>query len=113
MEERRKITKIIDEILVFLFHMGSKNIDINYKDEECYFTVSFKCNYDINKKDLIYTMVKHLNTERQEEMEEYYWELAGKYNKDTELTLVGMMTDDAKVYFDDDKVEILLVRVKR
>ena len=45
-------------------------------------------------------------------MEEYYWELSGNYDMDTELTLVGMMTDDAKVYYDNEKVTIFLVRYK-
>lgn len=111
-QDQAIITRIVDEMITCLFHLDAKNIDINYKDEDDCYIITFKCDYCKDKQPLIYRMVKYINMERQEEMESYYWELAGQYNKDTELTLVGMMTDEAKVYFDDNRVEVLLIRKK-
>jgi len=47
-------------------------------------------------------------------MEEELWELAGSVDYDTELSLVGMMTDSAEVRCDGDSgvVEVKLVRKK-
>lgn len=112
-QDQEIIIKIIDEMVTYLFHIGAKNIDFNYKNEVKYYTITFKCDYNHDKKDMIYRMVKCINMERQEEMEGYFWELAGQYKKDTELTLVGMMTDEAKVYFDDEIIKILLIRLKK
>ena len=45
-------------------------------------------------------------------MEEYYWELAGESDVDTELTLVGMMTDNAEINISEDMIEVVLYRYK-
>jgi hypothetical protein len=111
-QEHAIIIKIMDEMTSYLFHLGAKTFDINYKEEDDCFMMTFKCDYDQSNMKLIYRMVKYLNMERQEEVEGYYWELAGQYKNDTELTLVGMMTDEAKVYYDNERVEILLIRIK-
>lgn len=113
-QEHAIIIKIIDEMTSYLFNLGAKNSDINYKEEDDCFMLTFKCEYDPSKIKLIDKMTKYLNIERQEEIEGYYWELAGQYkNDDTELSLVGMMTDDAKIYYDNERVEILLIRIKQ
>jgi hypothetical protein len=112
-QEHAIIIKIIDEMTSYLFHLGAKNSDINCKEEEDCYILTFKCDYDPSKIKLIYRMTKYLHMERQAEMEGYYWELAGQYKNATELTLVGMMTDEAKIYYDNERVEILLIRIKQ
>jgi hypothetical protein len=114
-KENAKISKIIDEMFSYLYSLGATNIDLNYKDSEDCYILTFKCNYIKDKVEMIYKMVKFLNMERQQEMENFFWELAGEYNpgsEDHELSLVGMMTDEVKVYFDEERIEILLIRIK-
>ncbi|WIF95716.1 hypothetical protein [Caminicella sporogenes] len=45
-------------------------------------------------------------------MEEYFWELTGDYDIDTELTLVGMMTDKAEINFNNNEIKVNLIRRK-
>ncbi len=108
--EKKRITKIIDELMFYLFSMGANNIDVNFKREADLCAITFKSDYDLSKRDKLFKLVKFLNYEKQEEMEEYYWELTGNYDLDTELSLVGMMIDEAKIYYDDEKIEIVLLR---
>ena len=51
-----------------------------------------------------------LNTPRQHEIEHYYWSLGGECEFDSELTLVGMMINSAKVYFKDGILKISIIR---
>jgi hypothetical protein len=111
-KEITKVIRIIDEIMHYLQSMGAKKIDLNYQEMADSFILTFKCDYDKEKMKLIYQMVKCLHLGRQEEMEDTFWVLAGEHNRNQELALVGMMIDDAKVYFDDERVEILLIRAK-
>jgi len=110
--KRKRVMKIIDEVTNFLFFIGSKKISIDYEENDEGFLITLEGNYNKDKIQEIYNLVKYLNYEKEEEMEEYYWELSGKYDMGTELTLVGMMTDDAKVYYDNEKVTIFLIRYK-
>ncbi|MDP3385905.1 MAG: hypothetical protein Q8S24_01620 [Eubacteriales bacterium] len=111
-KENTKVIRIIDEIIHYLQSMGAKKIDLNYQEMDDSYILTFKCDYDKEKMKLIYQMVKCLHLERQEEMEDTFWGLAGEHGRNQELALVGMMTDDATVYFDNERIEILLIRVK-
>lgn len=111
-QEKKRVMKIITEITSFLLHIGAKKITMDYEESDEAFLITLEGNYQKKYMKDIYQVVKYLNYDREVEMEEYYWELSGNYNMDTELTLVGMMTDDATVYYDDEKVRVCLVRYK-
>jgi len=51
-----------------------------------------------------------LNTQRQNEVEGYYWQLAGDDNNGDELYLVGAMIDDAKVELIERDLHIRFTR---
>ena len=53
-----------------------------------------------------------MKCEKSEEMEEFFWELAGESDVDTEITIVGMMCDEKKLSITDDRIEIKLKRYK-
>ena len=45
-------------------------------------------------------------------MEEYYWNLTGDNDTSTEVTLVGMMIDEAHInYINGEYLQILLTRI--
>ncbi len=45
-------------------------------------------------------------------MEEYYWELVGDCDIDSELSLIAMMVNEIEVDIEDDYVELTLIRYK-
>lgn len=110
--EIKRISKILDELITFCFLHGTKIMNISLENQEEYFKIHLEsdnidCN-DVRVKEL----KKLLNYPRQEEVEEYYWELAGECDTDTELTLVGMMVDKAEVNFYGTSLAITLYRCK-
>jgi len=48
---------------------------------------------------------------RRHDIEEYYWELTGDDDLDTELSLVGMMVDDVVIDYKNNKD--LIINLKR
>lgn len=55
-------------------------------------------------------MANILNTPRQYEVENYYWNLGGECEFDSELTLVGMMINSAKISYKDGNLKISIIR---
>lgn len=109
---KKRVSKIVDELMTYFFSMGATDICINLQETDEYYKIHFKCNYSGNNEEKIEKMVKYLKCDKQEEMEEYYWELAGDSDVDTELTLVGMMTDEAEINIGEDTIELTLYRYK-
>ena len=48
--------------------------------------------------------------ERQEEMEEYYWHLLGNDSETEEISLIGMMVDEAEVCVNSQTLTVELTR---
>ncbi|RKD34203.1 hypothetical protein [Thermohalobacter berrensis] len=110
--EMKRISKILDELITFCFLHGTKKMDLSLEDNEDYFKIHLEIdNIDCND-ERVKLLKDLLNYPRQQEMEEYYWELAGECDRDTELTLVGIMTDKAEVEFKGTSLYITLYRYK-
>ena len=93
--------------------MGATEITASVREEENQFIIILRSNFTEFSEKEVKRLVRRLNIERQVEMEEYYWELTGESDIDTELTLVGMMTDKGEVRFlDNNTIEITLYRYK-
>ena len=56
------------------------------------------------------SLTKRLNAPRQREVEQDYWELMGESKDFSELTLVGMLCDDAEVVYNDKELSFTLRR---
>lgn len=110
--EKRKLSKMIDELIVYLFSMCATEINVNIRDCGEYYKVHMKGNYSNNQQEKIQKLVKALKCPRREEIEETYWELTGDCDVDTELTLVGVMTDKVEIDIFDNEIEITLIRYK-
>lgn len=103
--------KIVTELMGFCYKHGSFNvhIDINKKYEKI--IIYIKAQISFISQENLELLEKSLNTPRCHEMEEYYWNLTGDNDTGTELTLVGMMIDEANInYVDGNYLEILLTR---
>ena len=54
---------------------------------------------------------RKLNAPRQREIEQDFWGLSGESEITSELTLVGMMSDEAVVKYDDNTLYITITRL--
>lgn len=109
-----KVVKMLDEMLNYVYYLGAKETDVNIKELEDRFEIILSCDYKEGLPEKkIDIMIKSLNVPREEEMEEYYWELAGDCDLDSELSIVGLMCDEAYVdKLPGNKLKIKLVRKK-
>lgn len=108
--EIKRICKIVDELTTLLLKNRTGEVDfkiITQADKAIIKIVSYNTPFEDSYIDhLRYT----LNRQRQMEMEEYYWQLAGETDEDDEITLVGAMIDSAQVEKRDGHLYIELLR---
>lgn len=109
---KKRVSKIVDEMITYFFAMGATDINMNLQENKDHYKILFRCNYTQNNEEKIEKMIKYLKFDKQEEMEEYYWELAGDCDVDSELSLIGMMTDKAEIDINEDTIEVVLYRYK-
>lgn len=108
--EIKKCTFIMTEIMTFLMANGAREVDCKFKAEKdgLYFTFThYNCDYD---DEFIEKLQYNLDTQRQYEVEGYYWQLCGEDESGDELYLVGSMVDEAKV---EKKNNNLTIHLKR
>lgn len=111
--EKIKVTRIIDELVNYFLNLGCIEIDINIKDYDRYYEISFMLNRKFITDYELCKLKKLLSIGKQEEMEEYYWSLAGDCDVDTELTIVGIMSDRVIIEeVDDNNIRIIIQREK-
>jgi hypothetical protein len=108
--EKQRITKIINEMTLFFFSMGATNISTNIRTEKEETVITLESNFKGDQKKNIEKLVKCMKIPKQEGMEEYYWGLTGECNIDTELSVVGMMTDRTDMEIKGDQIKLILYR---
>ncbi|MDK2799984.1 MAG: hypothetical protein PWP27_1717 [Clostridiales bacterium] len=109
---RKRVSKIADELITYLFSIGATDINVNIQERKEDFKILITSNYKYNQKKKIDRLIKALKSPKQEEIEEYYWELTGDSDVGTELPLVGMMIDKAEIDLADNTLDIVLYRYK-
>lgn len=111
---RHRNIKILSELMNYLLKVGCDNIDIHFNVNEEDTEITIKCLNKNISADIISELNRFLSVPRRRDMEEYYWGLNGDDDLDTELFLVGMMTDDVNIsYTDNLNLEIKLLRLNK
>lgn len=108
----KKITKIIDELSTYILLKKGVNLSIKIEEDEKNYKIKFFAEKMHLSKSDITEIRESLGTPRQRDMEEYYWQLGGLNQPEGELELVGMMTDDFNISYDEGKLTLELIRGK-
>lgn len=105
-----KNIRILDELVSYYNKLGNKDIHIDMREEgnEHHLFVSGEVK-NMSEEELL-NLKLLLTTPRQREIEEYYWQLGGESSFDCELTLVGMMIDEAKISYKNNILSITVIR---
>jgi hypothetical protein len=111
--ESLKISKMVAELMNYLFYMGATDININLSQTEEYYELVCKSNFEGDAAKKIEKLTKLLKVTKHEEMEEYYWALTGDCDVANELSLVGMMVDESKIQYEGQDIKITLYRYKK
>ena len=107
-----KNLKIINELISYCYHAGSQDVNINIKTEGPYTLFLLSCIVENLSEEKLFYLNRALNTQRQHEVEQYYWHLGGDSEIDEELTLIGMMIDEAVIEYSDNALIITAVRIE-
>ena len=95
--EVKKISRIVDELVTFFLRKDSDEVDISIKRNDEQAVIRLIVHGTHFDREFMDYLEDSLNVQRQFEVEEYYWQLAGETDCDTEITLVGAMVDSASV----------------
>ena len=115
LEEQRKIVRITAELTMFFLEVGAGNISSHVEIEGSVGKINFRADYRPGCEDKLREMEKCLSEQRNDGIEDIYWELAGSGNhgQTSELMLVGMMVDRAEVRVQDGFVDLTLYKELR
>lgn len=104
--------KIVDELMSFCYKYGASKLEIEVDNKENKIVIIIKAHVKYFPQQTLELANTLLSAPRCREMEEYYWNLSGDDDTDTELTLIGMMTDEAEInYIDEKLLKIKLIRL--
>ena len=105
-----KNLKIINEIVSFCYHFASNDVTVNIKNDNSTSVITINAIINNLPEEDFDNLVHSLNIPRQHEVEQYYWQLGGDNSFDCELSLVGMMTDECEVSYENSILYIKLTR---
>lgn len=109
---RQRNISLLSEFTSYLVNLGCDDIHIDFKTKDDAITLNFSAiNSELTEKNIT-KLTSLLNTPRRQDIEEYYWELNGNENFYSELSLIGMMIDEAEVYYVDNVLNVSLIRLK-
>jgi hypothetical protein len=109
--EVKKIMKIADEVMtVCMFKYQPDKSDFTAARCESGYDLIFRFSgVSLRDDDVAYLRDK-LSADRNPELEDYYWQLAGEIENSNELYLVSLMSDLSEVSYDGDTLSIHLSR---
>jgi len=109
--EFEKKMLIASELLSYCHLRGAHefHIDISEKDDATTFFIRASTAHVPD--DEMELLCKKLNAPRQREMEQNFWGLSGESENTSELSLVGMMSDDAVIEYADGVLSITIIRL--
>lgn len=110
--EQKKVVGIISELNMYFLTLGADRIDFSMMREGKRETITFRANYDPDNEEQLKDLEKCLNQQRNDGIEEIFWELAGSgnFSGSDQLLLVGTMIDRAEVKFEDGFVNVTMYK---
>ena len=108
--EKQKIAKIVNALIEYFLSHQAKGIHLSIQEVDDGTRISLAMD-EVHLSEKALEDLKHyLYMERQEEMEEYYWHLLGNDSETEEISLIGMMVDEAEVCANSQTLTVELTR---
>lgn len=110
--EEKKIAKIVEELTIFFFTLKANEIRSGITRDGNHVVIDFEANYDADYAYKLKRLEQYLNGQKNEGMEDIFWELAGSGDpgETSQLLLVGMMIDRADIQVGPEKVKLRLFK---
>ncbi|HHV10010.1 MAG TPA: hypothetical protein GXX75_07010 [Clostridiales bacterium] len=107
--EKDKVLKIMNELVCFFFILDILHPRIHIDMEDTHTTITVQGEYKNPDQKKLDRFAELVNVSRQDDYDEYYWNLAGN-SKYPELILLGTLVDSATVEYEDDILSITVIR---
>ncbi len=110
--EEKKTAKIVEELTMFFFALGAEHIASKLDKEDKQVKIMFEADYDPVYADKLEHLDQYLNGQKNDGMEDIYWELAGSGDpgETSQLLLIGMMIDKAEIAIGEETVRLELYK---
>ena len=110
--EEKKTAKIVEELTIFFFALGAEHISSDIHRTDTNAVITFEADYHPMYADKVEKLDQYLNGQKNDGMEDIYWELAGSGDpgETSQLLLVGMMIDQAEITIGDAEVSLVLYK---
>lgn len=99
-EEKKKITKMTDEILTYYLKRDGKRINIDIEERYDKYIIVATSKVIVSDEEFE-DIVRNFRTNKDLEYD-FFWELVGEYSEDEELELLFMLADDIKIYYEEE-----------
>ena len=110
--DKQRIARMAEELISDLLRYECKDMNLRILEKESLYTISISgyCK-GINSRE-VDRIRKLLNQPRNSQMEEYYWSLSGDSDLDTEFSLLGIMSNEVELNY-DEKSRYLSIKLTR
>lgn len=108
--KREKLIKIMNELVNFCLQINMEDLKINFSCREDWGDVSVEGYCENPPMERLKDFEYILNSPRQEELEEYYWNLVGDGYGYMELEMVGTLVDSGNISYKDSILKISISR---
>lgn len=108
--ENQKIARMANALVEYFLSHNAKGLTLSIQESEKQISILLKIDQVSLSDKSMDELKHHLYMERQEEMEEYYWHLLGNDSETEEISLIGMMVDEATVTSAPPSLRIELIR---
>lgn len=105
-----KVLRIVNDLVGFCYAEGGEEFQIFIKHDKSVSSLTISSPIANLSPQIVEELAHELDLPRQHEIEQNYWELSGEAELSGELTLVGMMIDEAKVGYRDGVLYIHAIR---
>lgn len=112
MHEEKKVAKIVEELNMFFFSLEATKIKSEIERAEKQVIINFEADYSPEFSDKVQYLNQYLNEDKNEGMEDFYWELAGSGDpgETSQLLLIGMMIEKAEIDIKETSVKLRLYK---
>ncbi|MCL2253396.1 MAG: hypothetical protein FWC09_03050 [Lachnospiraceae bacterium] len=111
--EFEKTMLLSGELLSYCHKKGAKNYQLNITEEADAMLFTIKAFPTHISEEKLERLKNKLNTPRNREIEQDFWGLSGESESGSEMTLVGMMCDEAHIEYDCNELSIMIKRLEK
>lgn len=110
--EEKKTAKIVEELTMFFFALGAKEIHSQIEKQERQAVITFTSDYDSQYANKLKKLDQYLNGQKNDGLEDIYWGLAGSGDpgETSQLLLLGMMIERAEIEIEEKMVRLKLYK---